>query len=93
MIVSLSCLLLLPLSFLSADIPLFTQFPQLKQNIGYVNLADLPTPIHRLNALGNHINCPQLFIKRDDLTFRDQLSDASPSHHKNQCCHKRLYFQ
>jgi len=32
------------------------------------NLAQLPTPIHRLENFGEQVGIPQLWIKRDDLT-------------------------
>jgi 1-aminocyclopropane-1-carboxylate deaminase len=32
------------------------------------NLAQLPTPIHRLNNFGKQLGGPELWIKRDDLT-------------------------
>ncbi len=31
-------------------------------------LTQLPTPIHRLENFGQQLNCPRLWIKRDDLT-------------------------
>lgn len=31
-------------------------------------LAQLPTPMHRLENFGRHLNVPELWIKRDDLT-------------------------
>ena len=31
-------------------------------------LAQLPTPIHRLDNFGKQLNGPELWIKRDDLT-------------------------
>ncbi len=33
-----------------------------------VKLAQLPTPIHRLENFGKQLNSPELWIKRDDLT-------------------------
>lgn len=33
-----------------------------------VSLAQLPTPIHRLENFGRQLGCPELWIKRDDLT-------------------------
>jgi len=33
-----------------------------------ISLAQLPTPIHRLENLGRHLNGQELWIKRDDLT-------------------------
>ena len=33
-----------------------------------ISLAQLPTPIHRLENFGRQLNLPELWIKRDDLT-------------------------
>jgi D-cysteine desulfhydrase len=49
-------------------IPLFEQFPALKANLPYVSLCELPTPIKKLNRMGEKIGLDQLYIKRDDLT-------------------------
>ncbi|MBD2503317.1 1-aminocyclopropane-1-carboxylate deaminase/D-cysteine desulfhydrase [Anabaena azotica] len=49
-------------------IPLFQAYPQLKTQLPYVSLAELPTPIHQLNNLGEMVNAEQLYIKRDDVS-------------------------
>ncbi len=54
--------------FVSAQPPLLTRFPTLKESIPYISFCNLPTPIERLNNFGTHLQLPHLFIKRDDLT-------------------------
>lgn len=49
-------------------IPLFEQFPALKVNLPYVSLCELPTPIQKLNRMGEKMGLDQLYVKRDDLT-------------------------
>lgn len=46
--------------------PLFGRFPHLVEPIPCLNLAQLPTPVHRLNALGRALNAGDIWIKRDD---------------------------
>jgi D-cysteine desulfhydrase len=48
--------------------PLFKQFPALRKQLPYAQLADLPTPVERLPNLGAKIGVDQLWVKRDDLT-------------------------
>ncbi|BAY28052.1 pyridoxal-phosphate dependent enzyme [Calothrix sp. FACHB-156] len=47
---------------------LFKAYPQLKAKLPYVSLAELPTPVHKLNNLEKKLNAEQLYIKRDDLS-------------------------
>jgi 1-aminocyclopropane-1-carboxylate deaminase/D-cysteine desulfhydrase-like pyridoxal-dependent ACC family enzyme len=49
-------------------IPLFEHYPLLRDKIPYVSLAQLPTPIEKLDRLGGEIGADNLYIKRDDLT-------------------------
>ena len=49
-------------------IPLFERYPSLQEKLPYVTLADLPTPVQKLDRLGAEIGVEQLYIKRDDLT-------------------------
>ena len=49
-------------------IPLFEQYPMLAQKLPYVTLGKFPTPVQKLDQLGNHIGLDNLFIKRDDLS-------------------------
>ncbi|MBD2681313.1 MULTISPECIES: 1-aminocyclopropane-1-carboxylate deaminase/D-cysteine desulfhydrase [Nostoc] len=49
-------------------LPLFKAYPQLKTKLPYVKLAELPTPVHKLNNLEKTLNAEQLYIKRDDIS-------------------------
>lgn len=42
---------------------LFNQFPSLREQLGYLPLTDLPTPVQPLPDIADH-----LWVKRDDLT-------------------------
>jgi len=42
----------------------------LQDRIPYVSLADLPTPVERLDRLGADLGLDHLYIKRDDLSSR-----------------------
>jgi 1-aminocyclopropane-1-carboxylate deaminase/D-cysteine desulfhydrase-like pyridoxal-dependent ACC family enzyme len=47
---------------------LFEQYPLLKEKIPHVALGDFPTPVEKLERLGQTIGAPQLFVKREDLS-------------------------
>ena len=49
-------------------IPLFRQYPALRDKVPYTSLGGLPTPVHRLENLGEELGSAILYIKRDDLT-------------------------
>lgn len=49
-------------------IPLFERYPTLKKNLPYVELGDFPTPVQRLERLGNVVGMTNLYVKRDDLS-------------------------
>ncbi len=49
-------------------IPLFERFPALRDKLPYVSLCEFPTPIERLNIMGEKIGLDHLYVKRDDLT-------------------------
>ncbi len=49
-------------------IPLFEQFPALGDKLPYVSLCEFPTPIKKLNIMGEKIGLDHLYVKRDDLT-------------------------
>ncbi len=49
-------------------IPLFEEHPLLKEGLGYVSLAELPTPVQKLNALGARVGIDELYVKRDDIS-------------------------
>ncbi len=52
------------------DRPLLAQYPALKSGIPHVALAELPTPVQRMERLERALggDAPALFIKRDDLS-------------------------
>ena len=52
---------------------LFEQFKELKDAVPYVQLANLPTPVYKSSQLADALNHSNIFIKRDDLTGKDQL--------------------
>lgn len=47
-------------------ISLFDHFKNLQGKLPHYKLANLPTPIRKLNNLGCHLNQPRLYIKEDD---------------------------
>ena len=47
---------------------LFKYFPRLEETLPHVMLADLPTPVERLDRFGEAIGTGSLYIKRDDLS-------------------------
>ena len=49
-------------------ISLFEKYPLLRENLTYVPLGEFPTPVQRLERLGNQLGNIQLYIKRDDLS-------------------------
>ena len=49
-------------------VSLFERYPALKGRIPYVSLAQLPTPVERLERLGADLGLERLYVKRDDLT-------------------------
>jgi len=49
-------------------IPLFEQFPVLKEKLPYVSLCQYPTPVKKLNKAGKEIGLEHLYIKQDGLT-------------------------
>lgn len=51
-----------------SDRPIFARFPGLAQ-LPFVRIAQLPTPIERLDRLGKAVGCA-LWVKRDDLSAR-----------------------
>jgi D-cysteine desulfhydrase len=58
----------------SADLPLFKQYPRLREALSYISLGDLPTPIEKLSYMGSLLGTDSLYIKRDDLTGRMQIN-------------------
>lgn len=49
-------------------IPLFKNYPGLKARLPHVPLGNFPTPVQKLERLGEKIGAGQLYIKRDDLS-------------------------
>lgn len=50
--------------------PLFELFPVLEERLPFVSLGKYPTPILKLDKLGEKIGVPKLYIKQDGLTAR-----------------------
>lgn len=51
-------------------IALFEAYPGLAERLPQVRLGDFPTPVQRLERLGEDISAPRLFVKRDDMSAR-----------------------
>ncbi len=51
-------------------IPLFQRYPVLGELLPYTPLADLPTPVEKMERAGAQVGVDSLYIKRDDLTGR-----------------------
>jgi 1-aminocyclopropane-1-carboxylate deaminase/D-cysteine desulfhydrase-like pyridoxal-dependent ACC family enzyme len=49
-------------------IPLFEQYPLLRESLPYTPLGEFPTPVQKLERLGAELDISQLYIKRDDLS-------------------------
>jgi len=49
---------------------LFEQHPLLMEKLPYVSLGDFPTLVEKLERLGQAINAPQLYVKREDASGR-----------------------
>ena len=49
-------------------IPLFQQYPLLKEKLPHVCLGEFPTPVHRLDRLGRELGVDQLYIKDDGVS-------------------------
>ncbi|HUU04146.1 MAG TPA: pyridoxal-phosphate dependent enzyme [Myxococcota bacterium] len=52
----------------ASDMPLARNLPLLVGRLGPLRLADLPTPVARLDGLGDCLGRDDLYIKRDDLS-------------------------
>jgi 1-aminocyclopropane-1-carboxylate deaminase/D-cysteine desulfhydrase-like pyridoxal-dependent ACC family enzyme len=57
-----------PLRQKTEGMSLFTAFPKLAGLLPRVSLGDLPTPLDRLDRLGNAVGLDRLYVKRDDLS-------------------------
>jgi len=49
-------------------IPLFNQYPRLEEKLPYISLGEFPTPVQKLERLGEELSVGHLYIKRDDLS-------------------------
>jgi D-cysteine desulfhydrase len=49
-------------------LPLFKDYPRLAGQLPHVSLGRFPTPVEKLERIGNAIGLNQLYIKRDDLS-------------------------
>ena len=47
---------------------LFERYPLLNEKLPHVALGDFPTPVEKLERLGQAIHAPQLYVKRDDVS-------------------------
>jgi len=47
---------------------LFEEYPLLKKTLPYVALGEFPTPVEKMERLGQVINMPRLYVKREDLS-------------------------
>jgi 1-aminocyclopropane-1-carboxylate deaminase/D-cysteine desulfhydrase-like pyridoxal-dependent ACC family enzyme len=48
-------------------IPLFEYFPALKESLPHKNLCDLPSPIKKLNNVGEKLGLDHLYMKQDGI--------------------------
>ncbi|MCZ6690870.1 MAG: pyridoxal-phosphate dependent enzyme [Planctomycetota bacterium] len=51
-----------------SDLPLFEQFPALKERIPRLEIGEFPTPVNPWERIGRRAGIPDLWVKRDDLT-------------------------
>lgn len=49
-------------------IPLFNEYPALRESINYRQLANLFTPLKKIEALETRPDCNEILIKRDDIS-------------------------
>lgn len=47
---------------------LFEHHPRLKDRLPHVPLGEFPTPVEKLERLGQAIGAPGLYVKREDLS-------------------------
>ncbi len=52
----------------TANLPIFTRYPLLRNRIPHVSLGLFPTPVTRCNQLETQLDLGALYIKRDDLS-------------------------
>src|SRR6266545_7058952 len=51
-----------------STLTLFEMYPLLKEKIPHISIGEFPTPVENMEQLGQAINAPQLYVKRDDLS-------------------------
>lgn len=56
------------ISLLQSFLPRSGYFPLLRDKVPYVSLGEFPTPVEKLDRLGEDIGLDHLYIKRDDLS-------------------------
>lgn len=49
------------------ELPLFEQFPGLKEGLPHDNVCDLPSPIKKLNNVGEKLGLDHLYMKQDGI--------------------------
>jgi len=49
-------------------LPLFEHYPRFAEKLPHVDLGQFPTPVEKLDQLGEGVGVDQLYIKRDDLS-------------------------
>jgi D-cysteine desulfhydrase len=49
-------------------IPLFEHFPRLKENLPYVSIGEFPTPVKKLEKMGEKLGLSHLYVKQDGFT-------------------------
>jgi len=52
-------------------IPLFEKFPLLSHRLPYKSFADLPTPLSKMECLGEELGLDLLYLKHDDVTGKE----------------------
>jgi D-cysteine desulfhydrase len=53
---------------MSAERAIFNRYPSLRQSLPFLQLADLPTPVHRSSGLEEAVGIGKLWLKRDDIS-------------------------
>ena len=50
---------------------IFERYPALRESLPFIQLGELPTPVHRITGLEEAIGVDKLWIKRDDISALD----------------------
>jgi D-cysteine desulfhydrase len=53
---------------MSAERAIFNRYPSLRQSLPFLQLANLPTPVHRSSGLEEAMGIDRLWLKRDDIS-------------------------